>query len=229
MRIIAKLPRKFKDTYRKHWLLFGQVINWLFIHIKILRIQIKRLFIPVPKLGNGKMYLHLGCGGIDKKGFINIDGLPFPHIHYIQSINNLSRFDDGSVDLIYASHCIEHFSYLRTKSVLSEWFRVLKKGGVLRLSIPDFDKLVEIYKKHNNNPDVIIPQLMGGQENKYNFHLTTFNSVNLTRYLEDVGFSSVNEWQPGSDELTTFDDFSIYEKEVEGKFYKISLNIEAVK
>ena len=70
---------------------------------------------------------------------------------------------------------------------------------------------------------------MGGQDNKYNYHLTAFNIVNLTSYLKRVGFACIQEWQPGSDDLTTFDDFSTYRKEVEGKLYEISLNLEAIK
>jgi len=184
---------------------------------------------PIPVQAEGKLYLHLGCGAVDHKKFINIDGYPFPHVHYVQSIDRLPQFDDASVDLIYASHCLEHFSYVRSKAVLAEWYRVLKKGAVLRLSVPDFDKLVDIYTIHHHDPDVILPQLMGGQNNKYNFHLTALNRVNLSRELQAVGFAEIKEWQPGTGDLTTFDDFSIYKKEIAGKLYEISLNIEAIK
>lgn len=177
----------------------------------------------------GKLYLHLGCGHVNHKYFIHIDGYPFPHVHYVQSIDKLSQFDDARVDLIYASHCLEHFGYLRTKAVLEEWYRVLRKGAVLRLSVPDFDKLVEIYTIHHHDPDVILPQLFGGQNNKYNYHLTALNKLNLSRLLQEVGFEEIREWQPGAEELMTFDDFSIYKKEIEGKLYEISLNIEAIK
>lgn len=223
-----KLSKK-KDGLRRYWLPLNQLLNWLQIQIKIVCIKAKTLFTAISEVDNGKVYLHLGCGNINKENFINIDGFPYSHVHYVQSLDKLSNFDDDSVDLIYACHCLEHFRYSQTRSVLREWYRVLKNGGVLRLSVPDFDKLVGIYKAHNNNPNVILPQLMGGQNNKYNYHLTSFNIVNLTRYLEDVGFSCIKEWLPGSEELTTFNDFSVYKKEIEGKLYEISLNIEAIK
>lgn len=193
--------------------------------------KVKRVFVaaPIPVEAEGRVNVHLGCGRIDHKQFINIDGYPFPHVHYVQTIDRLPQFQDGSVDLIYASHCLEHFRYTHTKSVLEEWCRVLKKGGVLRLSVPDFDKLVEIYLHHDHDPDVILPQLMGGQNNQYNFHLTALNLVNLSRLLLEVGFACVREWQPGTSDLTTFNDFSIYKKEIAGQYHEISLNIEAVK
>lgn len=205
--------------------------QWLNVQRKIVLIKLRCWFIGVtlPERANGRIYLHLGCGAINHEQFINIDGYPHPHVHYVQSIDRLTQFGDDTVDLIYASHCLEHFSYTKTKSVLNEWYRVLKKGAVLRLSVPDFDKLVEIYRIHDCDPDVILPQLMGGQNNKYNFHLTALNVRNLSKLLTETGFSIIQEWHPGTGALTTFSDFSIYKKEIAGKLYEISLNIEAIK
>lgn len=193
--------------------------------------RIKRMLFGMPRIREAgiKVNLNLGCGNINHEKFINIDGYPYPHVHYVQQVERLPQFKDDSVDLIYSSHCLEHFKYSQTKQVLEEWYRVLKKGSILRLSVPDFDKLVHIYELHQRDPDVIIEQLMGGQDNKYNFHLTVLNKVNLSKMLREVGFVDVREWMPGADDITTFDDFSIYKKEVAGNKYEISLNIEAVK
>jgi hypothetical protein len=57
----------------------------------------------------------------------------------------------------------------------------------------------------------------------------SFNKRNLTNYLIRNGFVDVHKWIPGTSELTTFDDFSVYEKSVKGKMYPISLNLEAKK
>ena len=84
------------------------------------------------------MNLHLGCGTINHPKFINIDGIPKPHIHYIRSIDNLSNFSNNSVDLIYACHCLEHFPYHQIPGIISEWVRIMKKDSILRISVPDF-------------------------------------------------------------------------------------------
>jgi SAM-dependent methyltransferase len=231
MNLITLLPAPVKNRLRPYWLALNQFANWLKLQSRISNVKFKRLFVavPIPAEAEGRLNLHLGCGKIDHKKFINIDGFPFPHVHYVQAIDKLPQFEDGTVDLIYASHCLEHFSYVQTRAVLGEWYRVLKKGAILRLSVPDFDKLVEIYTIHHHDPDVILPQLMGGQNNKYNLHLTALNKVNLSKLFLAAGFAEFREWQPGTDDLTTFNDFSIYKKEIAGKFYEISLNIEAVK
>ncbi len=183
----------------------------------------------LPKLEDGKLYLHLGCGSVNHEKFVNIDGLPAPHIHYIRAIDDLSPFTANSVDLIYGSHCLEHFSHREVPVVLAEWFRVLKTDGILRLSVPDFDALCKIYQESGNEMDSILEVLMGKQNYKYNFHMTAFNKSSLTRLLKNAGFREVQEWQPGSCELTTFQDFSNHKIPANQNYYPISLNLEAIK
>ncbi len=84
-------------------------------------------------------------------------------------------FPDEYADLIYASHVLEHISHNEVLKVLKEWYRVLKKGGILRLSVPDFDKLIDVYLTEEKDIRAIIGPLMGGQDNPYNFHKSVFN------------------------------------------------------
>lgn len=199
--------------------------------IKTISAKSKRQFLrpPFPQLEDGSINLHLGCGSVNHPKFINIDGLPAPHIHYIRPINNLSVFRDNSVDLIYACHCLEHLGHAKVPQALAEWFRVLKEDGILRLSVPDFDLLLNIYRENGNEISTIIAPLMGGQDYKFNFHLTVFNMSSLEELLRSTGFKQVQEWQTGSCELTTFDDYSTCKISINGKQYPVSLNLEAVK
>jgi len=193
--------------------------------------KIKRRLIkpPLPKLEDGEVNLHLGCGHINHPKFINIDLLVAPHIHYVRPIDDLSVFKNKSVNLVYACHCLEHFSHVKTPRVLAEWFRVLKNDGILRLSVPDFDLLLDIYKVAGNNINVVLPPLFGGQEYKLNFHMTAFNHSSLEELLKEAGFRNIQKWEPKSSELTSIDDFSDYVFEIRGKKYPVSLNLEATK
>lgn len=197
----------------------------------IMLAKFKRQFVrpPFPQLKSGLVNLHLGCGSVNHPKFINIDGLPDSHIHYVRAINNLSIFKNESVDLIYACHCLEHFSHREVPNVLTEWFRVLKSGGVCRISVPNFDLLLKVYQDNNCDVEKILLPLMGGQEYKYNFHLTLFTQRSLEKLLLDTGFKHVQKWIPGTSELTTFADYSDFKLEVNGKEFPINLNIEAYK
>ncbi len=225
MRFLVKaFPESFRDHYRHTW---HQVALESSILLGKIRRQVKRPSVPI--LDQGQVNVHLGCGSVNHPMFINIDGLSAPHIHYIQDIDNLSIFKDNSVDLIYACHCLEHFSYIKVPQVLAEWFRVLKKDGILRLSVPDFDVLLSVYEDSGNEVNSIMNFLMGGQDYKFNFHKAIFNNSSLSHLLKNAGFNQITKWSPGSSELTTFDDYSSYKIFKNDKFYQISLNLEASK
>jgi predicted SAM-dependent methyltransferase len=225
------LPSSIKYRYRMKLAHYYNGLSSLGSSYKVLLAKIKRQFVrpPFPDL-NGRYNLHLGCGNINHSKFVNVDGLPASHIHYVRNIDDLSFLPDNKVDLIYACHCLEHFSHhIKVELVLSEWFRVLKKDGILRLSVPDFDLILNIYKDNDNSANSIVGILMGGQDYKYNFHMTIFNQSSLTEILLKVGFSQVREWTPGTDELSTFDDYSGRKLLVNGKYYPVSLNLEAIR
>ena len=224
-KIRSMLPKSVKARMRPYYKFLSGSVSLVKIGIsKAIRV------VHRPKMPNSEkgVFVNLGCGMTCHPEFINVDGLPHPHVHFVHRIDRLPMFADSSVDLIYASHCLEHFRYQHIDKVLSEWARVIKSGGLLRLSVPDFDKLLAIYNA-TGNPDDIVAQVMGGQENRYNFHYVLFNKKNLTDYLIRAGFADIHEWVPGSSDLTTFSDFSVYQKDIRGNKYEISLNIEARK
>jgi len=190
----------------------------------------RELFPPkLPKNKNGKIYIHLGCGEINAQYFINIDIRPYAHVHYIQQVENLSIFPEEYADLIYASHVLEHISHNDIQKVLKEWFRVLKKSGILRISVPDFDKIIDIYSAEGKNIGAIIEPLMGGQERIFNSHKAVFNEEYLNELLLSAGFKEVRNWKTEEVELHSFEDWSNRPIRREAKEYPISLNIEAIK
>ena len=225
IRKLKKLvPATFRNKYRHLWRIWCQ-------YTQMRTAQIVQSFREpdLPTNQNNKVNLHLGCGNINHPEFINIDVLPLPHIHYVRRIDNLKIFKTETVDLVYACHCLEHFPASSTQRVLQEWCRVLKLGGVLRVSVPDFDLLLRIYEKTQNNIDNILGPLMGGQGNKFDCHFNVFNEEKLRREFEIAGFGSVSHWEPDSTNLTTFDDWSGRACMFKGKNYLISLNMEAIK
>jgi len=176
--------------------------------------------------------LHLGCGSKYIPGFIHIDVIEGDHIHHQCSVCKLP-YSDGSVDLIYACHILEHFGRWEIHDVLHEWYRVLKTGGVLRLAVPDFSACAEIYYKDGlkNGLTGLIGLICGGQRNEYDFHKMIFDEPFLTKELLDLGFRDVRRWDWRQTEHSNIDDFSQayiphLDKE---KGALMSLNLEAVK
>ena len=176
------------------------------------------------------MKLHLGCGKRFIPGWTHVDGLKFDHVDYVSKLDTLDFLASESVDIIYASHVLEHFKREEVESVLLEWKRVLKVGGILRLSVPDFAQLIKIYQV-TGDLAVIRGPLYGGQDHDYNFHFNTFDLNSLSILLEFVGFSSVTEWDWRTTEHKAIDDFSqaFYPHMDKDNGIQVSLNLEAVK
>ncbi|HSW36365.1 MAG TPA: methyltransferase domain-containing protein [Candidatus Limnocylindrales bacterium] len=218
-RLIKKIRRTLGIIYR----------NMKFTFIE----EVKREFFP-PKLPNNianKIYIHLGCGPINSQEFINVDTMPYSHVHYINVVENLHMFSDEYADLIYACHVLEHLSHNSLLDVLKEWRRVLKINGVLRISVPDVDKIIDVYFSENKDIRTIIGPLMGGQDFQFNYHKSVFNEKYLNDLLFLTGFHDIRDWKPNSVEFHSFVDWASRPIKVgaKAKEYLISLNIEAVK
>lgn len=203
-----------------------------FKHIFIVKLGplVKAIKSPsFPKNSDGKVLVHIGCGELNDPRYINIDARSMPHVHYVSQSLKLDQFSHGSVDLIYACHVLEHVSHRNIILTISNWRNCLKKDGILRLSVPDFDAIVKIYRDEKENIDAIKLPLMGGQEYAFNFHFAIFNQAYLNQLLKCCGFSIIRTWDPKTALYYNFDDWANRPFVVGNKEYKISLNLEAVK
>jgi predicted SAM-dependent methyltransferase len=178
--------------------------------------------------------LHLGCGSKNIPGFYHIDVEEFAHLDRIQMVNDLSFIEDDSVELIYASHVLEHFNRHVYMEVLREWHRKLMPDGVLRLSVPDFAKTAKAYLDENvptNGIRGLLGALIGGQRNEHDFHRMAFDRELLESNLLEVGFRECRLWDWRTTEHAHIDDFSqayIPKNDKVGGLM-MSLNLEAIK
>jgi len=177
-----------------------------------------------------KIKLHLGCGIRYIPDFIHIDIRKFPHIDYVTSVDKLDMFKDNSVDLIYACHLLEHFRRNQIENVLKEWYRVLKPGGILRLAVPDFEKLVEVYFKYKDLKLILGP-LVGRQDYPESTHYVVFDFSTITEILKKVGFKNIHRYDWRKTIHKDYDDYSqAYIPHMDKEHgILISLNIEAKK
>jgi SAM-dependent methyltransferase len=66
-----------------------------------------------------------------------VNGVPYP---------------DETFDVVYHSHLLEHIDRDRAPGFLSECFRVLKRGGVIRVVVPDLEQLGRAYVRALDGP-----------------------------------------------------------------------------
>ena len=116
--------------------------------------------------------LNLGCGSTVPKGWVNVDyalGARLSRLPLFRSLNRKIKFfnldwddeifihnltkkfpwEDNSIDAIYSSHALEHFTKEQGLFLFREAYRVLKPGSVIRFVLPDFRYYVDEYMKGN--------------------------------------------------------------------------------
>lgn len=177
--------------------------------------------------------LHLGCGKIFIPGFIHVDMAPLPHVDHVSDVRRLDFAEADSFDLIYASHVLEHFGRHEHLEVLREWRRVLKPGGVLRLSVPDFAACAALYYEQGlvDGLTGLVGLVSGGQRDLFDYHKMIFDRELLTKSLRVSGFAEVRPWDWRTTEHAAIDDYSQaylpHLDKLNGRH--MSLNLEGVK
>lgn len=96
--------------------------------------------------------LEIGSG--DKKGengWTTLDYATRCDIKY----NLLEKlpFPDNSVDKIYSSHVLEHFTRNQLDSLLQECKRILKPGGIFSVCVPNAKLYIDAYTGSKKMPD----------------------------------------------------------------------------
>ncbi len=183
----------------------------------------------LPVSPDGRVRIHLGCGDVNATGFINVDAWAAPHVHYVRDVTDLSIFPDGFADLVYACHVLEHVRHRMVTQTLWEWRRVLKPGGVLRLSVPDFERILHVYEACDGDLQSVVGFLMGGQQLPHDTHCSVFDRAYLSQKLVESGFREIRKWDAHHAEDHEMDDWASRQIERSGRWFDISLNLEAVK
>jgi SAM-dependent methyltransferase len=108
-------------------------------------------------------------------------------------------FGNGSVDVIYSSHMLEHLDREEAREFLAEAHRVLRPGGWIRIVVPDLERYVREYQEHGN-ANALIDSLRlampkeGGRERViqqvvgFRGHRWMYDSASLTRLIACCGF-----------------------------------------
>ena len=148
------------------------------------------------------IYLEIGAGNKKgKNGWITLDLTPDCDIYW--DLNKGLPFPDESICKIYSSHVFEHFTFKEGQRLLDECLRVLKKGGIFSICVPNAKLWIDAY---SNNKSLNKNQFFGyklaynniSQIDYVNYiaymdghHKYMFDEKNLIIILERKGFRNV--------------------------------------
>lgn len=184
--------------------------------------------------------LHLGCGLNTPEGWLNVDGswnarlakhpflkkilrrlklLPQSQLEikwnpdiFIHDLKKPLPFENDSFGAVYASHVLEHLYLSQARNLLKECFRVLKPGGILRIMVPDLEKIADDYVKSKDNLaaskmmeelNFINPNSVSGgffyriysRLKDFLSHKWMYDAKSLVFYFNEAGFADAQKMQ----------------------------------
>jgi len=149
--------------------------------------------------------LHLGCGGQNLEGWINIDNYDYEAEDTSRSgsfydlkmdIRALDAAPD-SVDKILLVHVLEHFVRWEALDLLAQFHRLLKPEGLLIMEHPDLDRCIQMYLEGSatfNTPigalNIGFTQFYGNQWDRldYETHRYVWTKKEMALELKKIGF-----------------------------------------
>lgn len=92
--------------------------------------------------------LNVGCGYRYHTEWTNLDFIKTGPNVIAHNLKKGIPFGDGIFDAVYHAHLLEHFTKQDGEHLIKECFRVLKTGGIIRIAVPDLEKIVKEYIKN---------------------------------------------------------------------------------
>lgn len=164
-------------------------------------------------------FMYVGCGNHRMKGFDHVEinvrkqfkkGGDVGEPEIIADITTHIPVNNNSYDLIFSRATLEHLKYPELINHLLECHRIIKTGGVVRMSVPDFDIMIKNYLEKTEDLDIAVSESEVNQgfpiENHtdlfvnrvlYHDHYYLHNFDTLKRALEKCGFSHIRRVTPG--------------------------------
>lgn len=96
---------------------------------------------------NKPALLNLGCGTSYHPAWTNVDIVPADRSVLRHDLQQPLPFGTATFDAVYHSHVLEHLPRVKALSFLNECRRVVRPNGVIRVAVPDFEKLARNYLK----------------------------------------------------------------------------------
>lgn len=121
--------------------------------------------------------INLACGQTFHSNWINLDQWQSSEEVKIHDLRTPLPFVQNYADAIYCSHFLEHLDIKTADKFLSECFRCLKPHGILRIVVPDFERMARDYLK-------ILDKLETGEERSIEhdwMHLEIFDQFSRNR------------------------------------------------
>jgi predicted SAM-dependent methyltransferase len=136
--------------------------------------------------------LHVGCGPQILAGWTNVDNQTYPGVDHVLDVTIGLPFHD--VEYVFAEHFIEHLSFDDAFNFMRECRRVLADDGILRLTTPNLDWVMETHYRRESwatDGDAIDACFRTNRAFRGWGHQFLYNRQSLDAALRLAGFASI--------------------------------------
>jgi predicted SAM-dependent methyltransferase len=189
--------------------------------------------------------LQIGAQSNSVDGWLNVDIEPKSgEVVYMDAIK-LFPFEANTFDFIFTEHMIEHISFNEGDFMLRECFRVMKKGGKIRVVTPNLKFLIELYQesktetqedylrfsqKYFKNQEPELDTLVINNFFRDWGHQFIHDAKSLRYLLEKAGFQQISLTKVNESRYPEFQNLEQHQKEIGEAFNHLeSILIEAEK
>ncbi|WP_027190364.1 class I SAM-dependent methyltransferase [Fundidesulfovibrio putealis] len=154
--------------------------------------------------------LHLGCGNNILPDWLNSDVVPCSDNVLQLNVTQCFPFADESFDYIFSEHLIEHITYEQGLHKLTQCHRLLKPGGKLRVSTPNLEFLINLFRRDRTKRendyirwsmqtffprvDISDPTFVLNNFVRNWGHIFVYTPRILVHSLQTAGFAKVCSW-----------------------------------
>lgn len=168
--------------------------------------------IPVKISPDGRALLNLGCGTRMHPAWNNLDNSPYSILGKHKNVSrflykvrviseerwkNISKIDpdiihwdlmkgipfsDEVFDAVFSSHVLEHFEKDFARGFLRECYRVLQRGGIIRIVVPCLESIIERYRE-------VIRRIDADREDAYREHNEVMDDL-FGQMIREVPFGT---------------------------------------
>lgn len=167
---------------------------------------------------------NLGAGHNLSPFEVSVDLRDDPRLTYRCDVRKLPDNWSGLFDIVHSEHCLEHFPFAQSESILAEWLRILKPGGLLQLSLPDLQYAANLIAEEGRLDTYLLGLIYGDQGHPFwdqepyggedengnylpasyenNSHKAGFTPLYLKLMLERLGVKDINIERNGIEFIT---------------------------
>lgn len=190
--------------------------------------------------------LQIGAQSNSVDGWLNVDIEPKSRAVAFMDATRPFPLADHTFDFIFTEHMVEHITFPEACFMLKECYRVLKPGGVIRVSTPNLGFLIDLYQ---NPEDPLHRSYIEQSTQRYftqptpamdtvvinNFfrdwgHRFIHDAKSLQYVLKQAGFSTITRCTVGESTHSALANLEQHDKEIGTDFNRLeSIILEATK